>query len=62
MLEAVRLLRAEGFRDFTVEINGDNLQYASPARRQEIEDFRRQEEALPAAERNVFFTGSYSVE
>ncbi len=62
LLEAVRQLRADGFTDFTVEINGGNLHYASPARRAEIEAFREEEEARPYAERRVFFLGSYAVE
>ena len=33
ILKAVDLLRAEGFTDFVVEINGDNLRYASEQRR-----------------------------
>jgi glycosyltransferase involved in cell wall biosynthesis len=59
LLEAVALLRAGGFTDFIVEINGDNLHFASPARRAEIETFLAAEEALPLAERNVVFNGSY---
>ena len=62
LLEAVQLLRADGFADFVVEINGDNLKYASEPRRTEIEAFRRQEDALPAGERIVSFNGSYSVD
>src|SRR5215472_3485070 len=34
---AVDLLRAEGFTDFAVEINGGNMNYASPEVRSEIE-------------------------
>ena len=59
LLQAVTLLRAGGFNDFVVEINGDNIQFATPARRKEIEDFLAAEEALPLAERNVIFNGSY---
>ncbi len=62
ILEAVALLRSDGFTDFIVEINGDNLQYASEARRQEIEAFRRQEEQLPPGERIIYFKGSYDVD
>lgn len=59
ILQAVRQLRAEGFTDFMVEINGDNLKYASAARRTEIEAFMQEEEARSFEERLVFFNGSY---
>ena len=62
LLEAVQQLRDEGFKDFTVELNGDNQQYASAARRLEIEAFRSKEEELPVNERIVAFNGSYSVD
>ena len=62
LLEAVQQLRAEGFNDFVVELNGDNLQYASEARRNEIATFLEEESALPVGERIVIFNGSYSVE
>jgi glycosyltransferase involved in cell wall biosynthesis len=62
LLRAVEILRAEGFTDFTVELNGDNLRYASEARRQEIEGFLARESAKPLAEQNVHFNGSYQVE
>ena len=62
LLRAVQQLRAEGFTDFIVEINGDNIQYASAARRAEIEAFLAAEGELPVAERNVYFNGSYSVD
>ncbi|MBV9153244.1 MAG: glycosyltransferase, partial [Alphaproteobacteria bacterium] len=39
ILRAVELLRAEGFTDFAVEINGGNINYASPEVRAEIEQF-----------------------
>ena len=59
ILEAVSLLRAEGFTDFWVEINGDNIQFASEKRREEFEAFFEEELKLPKAERNVVFNGSY---
>ena len=59
ILCAVMHLRAEGFTAFAVEINGDNLRYASEAHRLEIELFQREEEARPFGERIVFFNGSY---
>jgi len=62
LLEAVRQLRTEGFTDFTVELNGDNRQYASEARRSEIEVFLAKENELPSGERIVVFNGSYSVD
>lgn len=61
ILEAVNLLRAEGFEDFQVEINGENLQYASEARRTEIEAFMAAEAALPPEARRVRFNGGYEV-
>jgi glycosyltransferase involved in cell wall biosynthesis len=62
ILRAVRQLRAEGFTAFSIEINGDNLRYASEARRAEIEAFRQEEEARPFAEQIVFFNGPYQTE
>ncbi|MCB5945761.1 glycosyltransferase family 4 protein [Acidocella sp. KAb 2-4] len=62
LLEAVALLRAGGFTDFTVEINGDNIHFATPKRRAEIEAFLAAEAEFPLAERNVLFNGSYHPE
>ena len=62
LLRAVQQLRSEGFTDFVVELNGDNIQYASEARRAEIEHFLAEEAKLPLNERIVFFNGSYSVD
>jgi glycosyltransferase involved in cell wall biosynthesis len=62
ILQAVNELRATGFTDFRVEINGDNLQYASEERRNEIETFLAAEKAKPIEEQNVVFNGSYSVD
>ncbi len=62
LLRAVQQLRAEGFTDFVVEINGDNIRYASAARRTEIESFLAAEAELPVADRIVHFNGSYSVD
>ena len=42
-----------------VEINGDNLRYASEKRRREIEAFLEREGERPVAEQNVVFNGSY---
>lgn len=59
LLRAVTLLRGQGFTDFQVELNGDNLRYASAPIRSEIESFLADEAALPAAERIVTDNGSY---
>jgi len=62
ILQAVALLRAEGFTDFVVELNGENLQYASPERRTEIEKFLEEEKELPSHERIVQLNGGYQVD
>ena len=62
ILKAIEQLRAEGFRDFTIEINGDNLRYASEARRTEFEEFLAAEKQLPYTEQNLVFNGSYHVD
>jgi glycosyltransferase involved in cell wall biosynthesis len=59
LLRAVSLLRAEGFLEFQVEINGDNLGFATAECRAEIESFLAEEEKLPVAERRVVFNGPY---
>jgi glycosyltransferase involved in cell wall biosynthesis len=61
ILEAVEHLRESGFTEFVVELNGDNLRYASEARRNQIESFLQKEELRPHHERNVFMNGSYDV-
>jgi glycosyltransferase involved in cell wall biosynthesis len=62
ILRAVEYLRAADFTDFVVEINGDNIRYASPERRKEIEDFLQKEREKPISEQNVIFNGSYQVD
>jgi glycosyltransferase involved in cell wall biosynthesis len=62
LLRAAELLRAQGFTDFTVEVNGDNLRYASEAGRAAFERFRAAEEALPPEQQNVVFNGPYQVD
>ena len=62
VLEAIQKLRGDGFKDFTVEINGDNLRAASDKRRQQFEAFVAAEAALPANERILVINGSYSVD
>jgi len=62
ILRAVRQLRAEGFVDFVVEINGDNLRYATEAYRKEIDEFLHEERELPFDQQNVIMNGSYHVD
>ncbi|HVH79871.1 MAG TPA: glycosyltransferase, partial [Stellaceae bacterium] len=62
IMRAVRQLRAEGFTDFTIEINGDNLRYATPACREEIESFLKAEQELPFEQQIVVMNGSYHVD
>jgi glycosyltransferase involved in cell wall biosynthesis len=61
ILEAVEHLRASGFIDFVVELNGDNLRFASEERRNRVEDFLRQETQRPHQEQNVIMNGPYRV-
>jgi glycosyltransferase involved in cell wall biosynthesis len=62
LLRAVEYLRDSGFTDFTVEINGDNIRYASEERRKEIQDFLAREAEKPASDQNVVMNGSYQVD
>jgi glycosyltransferase involved in cell wall biosynthesis len=62
ILEAITKLRSDGFTDFTVEINGDNIKWASEARRKQFHEFLEAEGLLPANERILSFNGSYSVD
>jgi glycosyltransferase involved in cell wall biosynthesis len=62
ILQAVEHLRASGFDDFVVELNGDNLHYASEARRKEIEGFLEREMQRPPHKQNVVMNGSYHVD
>ncbi|WP_428395323.1 glycosyltransferase family 4 protein [Lichenicoccus sp.] len=62
IIDAVTLLRNEGFTDFVVEINGDNLRYATEPRRRKIEAFLEAEAALPPDEQIVTMNGSYQVD
>ena len=61
ILRAVALLRAEDFTDFTVQLNGDNLRYASQAVREEVESFLAEESTRPVQDRIVTDRGSYEV-
>jgi len=62
LLRAVQLLRSEGFTEFCVEINGDNLRFATPPIREEIETFLAAEDSLSPTERLVLYNGSYHVD
>jgi glycosyltransferase involved in cell wall biosynthesis len=62
ILQAVEHLRASGFCDFVVELNGDNLHYASETRRKEIESFLEREAQRLPHEQNVVMNGSYHVD
>ena len=62
ILRAVDRLRADGFSDFRVEINGDNIRFATEPIRQEIEAFLAAERERPPADRLVTFNGSYHVD
>jgi glycosyltransferase involved in cell wall biosynthesis len=61
ILEAVEHLRASGFTNFVVELNGDNLRYASEGRRNQITAFLQQEAQRPCQEQNVVMNGPYRV-
>jgi glycosyltransferase involved in cell wall biosynthesis len=61
ILEAVEHLRAADFTDFVVELNGDNIRYASEERRNQFEEFLREEAQRPLHERNVIMNGQYHV-
>ncbi len=62
ILRAVRLLRAQGFTDFTVQINGENIRWASPVIREEIENFLEIEKQLPMEDQIVFMNGGYHID
>ncbi|SPM26543.1 glycosyltransferase, partial [Mycobacterium terramassiliense] len=62
ILRAVGILREQGFTNFKVELNGDNLRYGTPALAKEIEDFFAEENERPFAQRIVHNNGSYSVD
>jgi glycosyltransferase involved in cell wall biosynthesis len=61
--QAVQLLRAEGFKDFVVEINGDNLQYASAAAtRGNREVSCQRKTSCRSRNESSSYNGSYSVD
>jgi glycosyltransferase involved in cell wall biosynthesis len=62
ILDAVEHLRASGFTDFAIELNGDNLRYASEDRRKQFESFMSREAERPHHERNVILNGPYQVD
>lgn len=62
LLRAVQHLRAQGFTDFSVDLNGDNIRYASAPVRAEIEAFLAAEADLPADEQIVHWNGSYNLD
>lgn len=62
VLRAVRTLRAQGFTDFRVELNGENIKWASPAIRAEVENFLALEAELPHEEQIVFLNGGYHID
>jgi glycosyltransferase involved in cell wall biosynthesis len=62
VLRAVDLLRAEGMTDFHLEINGDNMRFASASVRGEIESFLATEQERPSSQRLVTYNGSYQVD
>jgi len=60
LIQAVTLLRERGFTDFTLELNGDNLRYASKATQAEFEIFlQAQQHLVPQVVRH---NGSYQVD
>lgn len=62
ILRAVDILRARGFTDFRVELNGDNLRFATAPVREEIEKFLAAESQRPSEQQLVINNGAYHVE
>jgi glycosyltransferase involved in cell wall biosynthesis len=62
ILRAVEILRNQGFMDFSVEINGENIRWASAEIRGEIEAFQAAEKARPHKEQIVVFNGGYHID
>jgi glycosyltransferase involved in cell wall biosynthesis len=60
LMQAITLLREQGFTDFAVELNGDNLRYASKPTQSELAAFLEREESR--APRIVYNNGSYQVD
>jgi glycosyltransferase involved in cell wall biosynthesis len=61
ILEAIALLRGEGFTEFRVELNGDNLIYAPPSLQQDLQDALAEEAALPPNQRILSSNGAYEM-
>src|SRR6202044_1248731 len=62
ILRAVGLLRAQGITGFTVEINGENIRWASAPVREEGERFLAAERARPPEEQIVTLNGGYHID
>ena len=62
ILRAVSILRGAGFTEFRVELNGDNLRFASPALREEVGTFLAAEATRAPSDRIVVDNGSYQVD
>jgi glycosyltransferase involved in cell wall biosynthesis len=62
ILRAVSILRARGFTDFKVELNGDNNRFATEPIREEINNFLAAESHRPYEEQLVTNNGAYHVE
>jgi glycosyltransferase involved in cell wall biosynthesis len=62
LLRAVDMLRDDGFTDFHLDINGDNIRFATEPVRNEIESFLARERELPSTQRIVTYNGPYQVD
>lgn len=62
VLDAVGLLRAQGFSDFLIELNGENIRWASAPVREAIEKFLAAERELAAEDQIVFYNGGYHMD
>jgi glycosyltransferase involved in cell wall biosynthesis len=62
ILRAVDILRTGGFTDFKVELNGDNIRFATAPVREEIEAFIAAESKRPVPQQIVSNNGAYQVE
>jgi glycosyltransferase involved in cell wall biosynthesis len=61
ILDAVALLRGEGFTDFRVELNGDNLIYAPEWLQIALQNALDAEALLPPEQRVLFLNGAYQM-
>jgi glycosyltransferase involved in cell wall biosynthesis len=62
LLRAVDILRNSGFTNFKVELNGDNIRYATDPVREEIETFLAAESQRPAPQQLVSNNGAYQAD